>query len=115
MQNFLTVRSPFVILAFHSFVSHFPRSALFPSLKYLGENRAFTPTQILAMILSNLKQIAKDNLKTVIVDCCIGIPVYFTDLERRVVLDVASIVNLTPCFMLHVGTNSMFYVHSFSR
>ncbi|GLJ18034.1 hypothetical protein SUGI_0318230 [Cryptomeria japonica] len=73
-------------------------------VRYLGESRAFTPTQILAMILSNLKQIAKDNLKTEIVDCCIGIPVYFTDLERRAVLDAASIVNLNPLCLLHETT-----------
>ena len=59
--------------------------------RYLRDSRVFTPTQILAMILSNLKQIAKSNLKTEVVDCCIGIPVYFTyllvyltDLQRRV-------------------------------
>lgn len=73
-------------------------------VRYLGESRAFTPTQILAMILSNLKQIAKDNLKTEVVDCCIGIPVYFTDLERRAVLDAASIVNLNPLCLLHETT-----------
>ncbi|KAH9331100.1 hypothetical protein KI387_003208 [Taxus chinensis] len=72
--------------------------------RYLGEYRSFTPTQILAMILSNIKQIAKDNLKTEIVDCCIGIPVYFTDLERRGVLDAAAIVNLNPLCLLHETT-----------
>ncbi|KAH9292602.1 hypothetical protein KI387_042211 [Taxus chinensis] len=56
------------------------------------------------MILSNIKQIAKNNLKTEIVDCCIGIPVYFTDLERRAVLDAAAIVNLNPLCLLHETT-----------
>ncbi|KAH9302203.1 hypothetical protein KI387_013786, partial [Taxus chinensis] len=73
---------------------------------YLGEYHSFTPTQILVMILSNIKQIAKNNLIMEIVDCCIGIPVYFTDLERRAVLDVAAIVNLNPIFLLHETTTT---------
>ncbi|KAH9327069.1 hypothetical protein KI387_007247, partial [Taxus chinensis] len=72
--------------------------------RYLSEYHSFTPTQILAMILPNIKQIAKNNLKTEIVDCCIGIPVYFTDLERRAVLDAAAIVNLNPLCLLHETT-----------
>lgn len=72
--------------------------------RYLGDNRAFTPTQILAMILSNLKQIAKTNLKTEVVDCCIGIPVYFTDLQRRAFLDAAAIANLNPLCLMHETT-----------
>uniref|UniRef100_A0A0D6QZA2 Uncharacterized protein n=1 Tax=Araucaria cunninghamii TaxID=56994 RepID=A0A0D6QZA2_ARACU len=72
--------------------------------QYLGESKTFTPTQILAMVLSNLKQIAKENLKTEIVDCCIGIPVYFTDLQRRAFLDAAAIVGLNPLCLLHETT-----------
>uniref|UniRef100_A0A0C9S4G3 TSA: Wollemia nobilis Ref_Wollemi_Transcript_13942_3262 transcribed RNA sequence n=1 Tax=Wollemia nobilis TaxID=56998 RepID=A0A0C9S4G3_9CONI len=72
--------------------------------QYLGESKAFTPTQILAMVLSNLKQIAKENLKNEIVDCCIGIPVYFTDLQRRAYLDAAAIVGLNPLCLLHETT-----------
>ncbi|KAG0484614.1 hypothetical protein HPP92_008693 [Vanilla planifolia] len=60
--------------------------------RYLGEEKVFTPTQILAMVLSNLKGIAEKNLNSAVVDCCIGIPAYFTDLQRRAVLDAATIV-----------------------
>ncbi|KAH9308673.1 hypothetical protein KI387_036584, partial [Taxus chinensis] len=72
--------------------------------RYLDEYRSFTPTQILAMILSNIKKIAKHNLKMEILDCCIGIPVYFTVLVRREVLDTATIVNLNPLCLLHETT-----------
>ncbi|RRT50245.1 hypothetical protein B296_00023785 [Ensete ventricosum] len=71
---------------------------------YLGEQRAFTPTQILAMVLSNLKSIAETNLHAAVVDCCIGIPVYFTDLQRRAVLDAATIAGLHPLRLLHETT-----------
>lgn len=72
--------------------------------RYLGDSRAFTATQILAMLLSNLKQIAKTNLKTEVVDCCIGIPIYFTDLQRRAFLDAASIAGLNPLRLMHETT-----------
>ncbi|KAJ0082524.1 hypothetical protein Patl1_11335 [Pistacia atlantica] len=58
---------------------------------YSSEMRMFTPTQVLGMLFSNLKSIAEKNLNAAVVDCCIGIPVYFTDLQRRAVLDAATI------------------------
>ncbi|GJN35845.1 hypothetical protein PR202_gb24657 [Eleusine coracana subsp. coracana] len=64
----------------------------------------FTPTQLLAMVLSNLKGIAEGNLKAAVVDCCIGIPVYFTDLQRRAVLDAATIAGLRPLRLFHETT-----------
>ncbi|XP_062179844.1 heat shock 70 kDa protein 15-like [Phragmites australis] len=73
-------------------------------VRFLGEERTFTPTQLLAMVLSNLKGIAEGNLKTAVVDCCIGIPVYFTDLQRRAVLDAATIAGLRPLRLFHETT-----------
>ncbi|PON36007.1 Heat shock protein 70 family [Parasponia andersonii] len=69
--------------------------------RYLGETKAFTPTQLLGMVLSNLKGIAEKNLNAAVVDCCIGIPVYFTDLQRRAVLDAATIAGLHPLRLIH--------------
>ncbi|CAM0957480.1 unnamed protein product [Alopecurus aequalis] len=71
---------------------------------YLGEERSFTPTQLLAMVLSNLKGIAEGNLNSAVIDCCIGIPVYFTDLQRRAVLDAATIAGLRPLRLFHETT-----------
>ncbi|KAK8546876.1 hypothetical protein V6N13_093915 [Hibiscus sabdariffa] len=71
---------------------------------YLGEIRTFTPTQVLGMVLSNLKSIAEKNLNAAVVDCCIGIPVYFTDLQRRAVLDAAIIAGLQPLHLIHETT-----------
>ncbi|XP_028788943.1 heat shock 70 kDa protein 15-like [Neltuma alba] len=72
--------------------------------RYLGENKTFTPTQVLGMVLSNLKGIAEKNLNAAVVDCCIGIPVYFTDLQRREVLDAATIAGLHPLRLIHETT-----------
>ncbi|GMP34822.1 hypothetical protein CsSME_00007534 [Camellia sinensis var. sinensis] len=72
--------------------------------QYLGDTRSFTPTQLLAMVFSNMKTIAEKNLNAAVVDCCIGIPVYFTDLQRRAVLDAATIAGLHPLRLLHETT-----------
>ncbi|KAI4355663.1 hypothetical protein L6164_004412 [Bauhinia variegata] len=72
--------------------------------RYLGEVRTFTPTQVLGMVLSDLKGIAQKNLNAAVVDCCIGIPVYFTDLQRRAVLDAATIAGLHPLRLIHETT-----------
>ncbi|KAK6118068.1 hypothetical protein DH2020_048188 [Rehmannia glutinosa] len=73
-------------------------------VRYLGENRTFTPTQVLGMVLSDLKIIAEKNLNAAVVDCCIGIPVYFTDLQRRAVIDAATIAGLHPLRLFHETT-----------
>ncbi|WOH10756.1 hypothetical protein DCAR_0730226 [Daucus carota subsp. sativus] len=72
--------------------------------QYLGEMRSFTPTQVLGMVFSDLKSIAEKNLNAAVVDCCIGIPIYFTDLQRRAVLDAATIAGLHPLRLIHETT-----------
>ncbi|OIW11903.1 hypothetical protein TanjilG_18176 [Lupinus angustifolius] len=72
--------------------------------RYLGEAKAFTPIQVFGMMLSNLKEIAEKNLNAAVIDCCIGIPVYFTDLDRRAVLDAATIAGLRPLHLIHETT-----------
>ncbi|KZV40816.1 heat shock 70 kDa protein 15-like [Dorcoceras hygrometricum] len=73
---------------------------------YLDELRTFTPTQVLGMVFSNLKSIAERNLNAAVVDCCIGIPVYFTDLQRRAVIDAATIAGLHPLRLIHETTST---------
>ncbi|KAM1219608.1 hypothetical protein FF2_046021 [Malus domestica] len=72
--------------------------------RYLGEAKTFTPTQVLGMLFSDLKIIAEKNLNAAVVDCCIGIPVYFTDLQRRAVMDAAKIAGLNPLRLFHETT-----------
>ncbi|MFS8015492.1 putative Heat shock protein 70 family [Helianthus anomalus] len=57
------------------------------------------------MLFKHLKQIAEKNLDSGVVDCVIGIPSYFTDLQRRLYLDAAHIAGLTPLSLLHDGTS----------
>ncbi|XP_052175135.1 heat shock 70 kDa protein 15-like [Diospyros lotus] len=72
--------------------------------RYLGEIRTFTPIQVLGMVFSNLKSIAEKDLSAAVVDCCIGIPIYFTDLQRRAVMNAATIAGLHPLRLIHETT-----------
>lgn len=73
-------------------------------VQYLGESRSFTPTQVLGMILSNLKSIAEKNLQTHVADCVIGIPIFFSEIQRRAVLNAAAIAGLRPLRLMHETT-----------
>ncbi|KAJ4837436.1 hypothetical protein Tsubulata_012775 [Turnera subulata] len=70
-------------------------------LRYLGEAHTFTPVQIMAMLFSHLKEITEKNLETPVGECVIGIPSYFTDLQRRAYLDAATISGLKPLRLMH--------------
>nr|KAJ0227529.1 hypothetical protein LSAT_V11C100038480 [Lactuca sativa] len=72
--------------------------------RYLGETKSFTPTQFMGMVFSNMKTIAEKNLNAAVVDCCIGVPIYFTDLQRRAVMDAATIASLHPLRLMHETT-----------
>ncbi|KAJ0807752.1 putative Heat shock protein 70 family [Helianthus annuus] len=81
-----------------------PRGGILIKLEYLKTERTFTPVEILGMLLKHLKQIAEKNLESKVVDCVIGIPSYFTDLQRRLYLDAAQIAGLKPLRLMHDGT-----------
>nr|KAJ0208947.1 hypothetical protein LSAT_V11C400185130 [Lactuca sativa] len=69
--------------------------------RYLGETKSFTPTQVMGIVFSNMKTIAEKNLNAAVVDCCIWVPIYFTDLQRIAVMDAATIAGLHPLRLMH--------------
>nr|GMD08963.1 heat shock 70 kDa protein 16 [Ipomoea batatas] len=70
-------------------------------LQYMHEKHSFSPVQILAMLFAHLKQIAEKNIETQVSDCVIGVPSYFTDLQRRCYLHAAEIGGLKPLRLIH--------------
>jgi heat shock protein 4 len=78
-----------------------PDGGILIHLKYLKEDHKFTPVRILAMLFAHLKAIAENDLGTTVTDCVIGVPLYFTDLQRRAYLDAATIVGLKPLKLIH--------------
>ncbi|KAK8931425.1 Heat shock 70 kDa protein 16 [Platanthera zijinensis] len=78
-----------------------PDGRILIHIRFMSEDRIFTPVQILGMILSHLKQVAEKNLQSAVTDCVIGIPSYFTDSQRRAYLDAAAIAGLKPLRLMH--------------
>ncbi|KAJ3679385.1 hypothetical protein LUZ60_017396 [Juncus effusus] len=61
----------------------------------------YSPVQLFGMLLAHLKSIAERNLEGDVTDCVIGIPSYFTDLDRRSYLNAAEIAGLRPLRLMH--------------
>ncbi|KAK2974813.1 hypothetical protein RJ640_005597, partial [Escallonia rubra] len=78
-----------------------PNGGILVHLQYLNERHTFTPVQILAMLFAHLKQSTEKNLEIPVSDCVIGIPSYFTDLQRREYLYAAEIAGLRPRRLMH--------------
>jgi heat shock protein 4 len=61
---------------------------------YLGKKEKFTATQVLAMFLTRLKLTASTELKLPVADVVLSCPVWYTDAQRRAILDAADIAGL---------------------
>lgn len=75
-------------------------------LDYLKERIVLSSEQATAIMLTKLKEIAESNLGQAVKDCVINVPVYFTDAERRAMLDAAHIAGLN-CLKLMNDTTAM--------
>ncbi|KAL2316764.1 hypothetical protein Fmac_030640 [Flemingia macrophylla] len=78
-----------------------PDGGIFIHLKYLKETHALTPVQIVSMLFAHLKTIAEKDMGTAVSDCVIGVPSYFTNLQRQAYLDAATIAGLKPLRLIH--------------
>ncbi|RFU78401.1 heat shock hsp88 [Trichoderma arundinaceum] len=63
-------------------------------VNYLGNSEKFTATQLVAMYLSKIKQTTANELKLPVADLCLSVPAWFTDSQRRALLDAAEIAGL---------------------
>lgn len=63
-------------------------------VNYLGNSEKFTATQLVAMYLSKIKQTTTNELKLPVADLCLSVPAWFTDSQRRALLDAAEIAGL---------------------
>ncbi|XP_078684092.1 heat shock 70 kDa protein 4-like isoform X4 [Branchiostoma floridae x Branchiostoma belcheri] len=73
-------------------------------LHYQGEEHVFSTEQVTGMILTKLKEVSEMNLKVKVVDCVISVPCFFTDAERRAVLDAATISGLNVLKLMNDTT-----------
>uniref|UniRef100_A0A3Q3WSY9 Uncharacterized protein n=1 Tax=Mola mola TaxID=94237 RepID=A0A3Q3WSY9_MOLML len=75
-------------------------------VRYLDQDKVFTVEQITGMLLNKLKETSEGALKKPVVDCVISVPSFFTDAERRSVLDASQIAGLN-CLRLINDTTAV--------
>ncbi|KAI1386140.1 heat shock protein Hsp88 [Hypoxylon trugodes] len=63
-------------------------------VSYLGKKEKFSATQLIAMYLSKIKQTTQNELRLPVSDLVISVPAWFTDVQRRSLLDAAEIAGL---------------------
>ncbi|XP_056142329.1 heat shock 70 kDa protein 4b [Lampris incognitus] len=71
---------------------------------YMEEEKVFSIEQVTAMLLTKLKETAESALKKPVADCVVSVPCYFTDAERRSVVDAAQIAGLNCLRLMNETT-----------
>ncbi|PBK73358.1 heat shock protein 70 [Armillaria solidipes] len=73
-------------------------------VRYIGEKQTFSATQLVGMYLAKLRDIAANELKTGVTDIVIAVPGWYTDIQRRAVLDAAAIAGLNVLRLINDTT-----------
>ena len=63
-------------------------------VNYAGKKEKFTATQLVAMFLSKIKQTTAAEIKLPVSDLVMSVPAWFTDVQRRALIDAADIAGL---------------------
>ncbi|KAF9526854.1 heat shock protein 70 family [Crepidotus variabilis] len=71
---------------------------------YRGEKSTYSWTQLTGAYLGKLRDIASNELKTTITDVVISVPGWFTDIQRRALIDAASVANLNVLRLINDTT-----------
>ena len=61
---------------------------------YLGKKEKYTATQLVSMYLSKIKDTAAKELKLPVNDMVLSVPAWFTDIQRRSLMDAAEIAGV---------------------
>jgi len=73
-------------------------------VQYLRSTAIIRPEQLLAALLAELRTIGERDQGAKITDCVLSIPGFFTEQQRRAVLDAASITGLNVLRLIHETT-----------
>jgi len=73
-------------------------------MSYLGEIQDFSPSQLVGMLLNKLKFTAETALKSKVVDIVLSVPSFYTDIERRALLDACQLAGLNCLRILNDTT-----------
>jgi molecular chaperone DnaK (HSP70) len=75
-------------------------------VNYRGEEKIYLPEQVMAMVLTYLKQTAESKLNSKVSDCVISVPAFYTDFQRRALLSASQIAGLN-CLKLMTETSAI--------
>jgi heat shock 70kDa protein 4 len=73
-------------------------------VSYMGKKDKFTAVQLCAMFLTRVKQTAAAELKLPVSDMVIAVPAWYTDAQRRVILDAAEIAGIKVLRLINETT-----------
>uniref|UniRef100_A0A8C1FL10 Heat shock protein 4b n=1 Tax=Cyprinus carpio carpio TaxID=630221 RepID=A0A8C1FL10_CYPCA len=85
-------------------LSQMPSGRTGIKVMYMEEEKVFSIEQITAMLLTKLKETAESALKKPVADCVISVPCFYTDAERRSVIDAAQIAGLNCLRLMNETT-----------
>lgn len=71
---------------------------------YLGKKQQFTATQLVAMFLTKARETASKELRLPVNDMVIAVPAWYTDAQRRSILDAAEISGLKVLRLINETT-----------
>jgi len=73
-------------------------------IKYLGQTQRFSATQLVGAYLGKLRDITSNELKVGVTDIVLAVPVWYTDIQRRAIIDAASIAGLNVLRLINDTT-----------
>lgn len=73
-------------------------------VSYLGQKEQFTATQLVAMLLSKIKQTTANEIKLPVSDMVMSVPAWFTDVQRRALIDATEIAGLKLLRLINDNT-----------
>lgn len=85
-------------------VTEGPDGGCLINVTYCNEPASFSPEQVLAMVLVDLKHIVEVEAGTAVTDCVLAVPTYFTEPERYAMLNAASIAGLNCLRLINENT-----------
>uniref|UniRef100_A0A671WZY8 Heat shock protein 4b n=1 Tax=Sparus aurata TaxID=8175 RepID=A0A671WZY8_SPAAU len=85
-------------------IAQMPTGTTGIKVMYMEEEKVFSIEQVTAMLLTKLKETAETALKKPVADCVVSVPCYYTDAERRSVVDAAQIAGLNCLRLMNETT-----------
>ncbi|XP_029297900.1 heat shock 70 kDa protein 4b [Cottoperca gobio] len=85
-------------------IAQMPTGTTGIKVMYMEEEKVFSIEQVTAMLLTKLKETAEQALKKPVADCVVSVPCYYTDAERRSVVDAAQIAGLNCLRLMNETT-----------